>query len=59
MNLIELIKEVAAINASSRNENALADNDNNGIVDALEITNLALQENRAKQDFNQTKRYTV
>jgi hypothetical protein len=53
MNLIELIK-VAAINASSRNENALADNDNNGIVDALEITNLALQENRAKQDY-QTK----
>jgi hypothetical protein len=45
---------VAAINASSRNENALADNDNNGIVDALEITNLALQENRAKQDY-QTK----
>jgi hypothetical protein len=42
---------VAAINASSRNENALADNDNNGIVDALEITNLALQENRAKQDY--------
>jgi hypothetical protein len=47
-------KEVAAINASSRNENALADNDNNGIADALEITNLALQENRAKQDY-QTK----
>jgi hypothetical protein len=40
-------------------KNALADNDNNGIVDALEITNLALQENRAKQDFNQTKRYTA
>jgi hypothetical protein len=47
-------KKKWAINASSRNENALADNDNNGIVDALEITNLALQENRAKQDY-QTK----
>jgi hypothetical protein len=47
-------KKKWAINASSRNENALADNDNNGIADALEITNLALQENRAKQDY-QTK----
>jgi hypothetical protein len=36
----------------SRNENVLADNDNNYAVD-LEITNLAT-ENRAKQDY-QTK----
>ena len=47
-------KEVAAINASGRNENALADNNNNGIADALEVSNLALQGAKAKQEF-QTK----
>jgi hypothetical protein len=44
-------KEVAAINASARNENALADNDNNGIADALEIANLGLAGTKARQDY--------
>jgi hypothetical protein len=44
-------KEVAAINASSRNENALADNDNNGVADALEIANLGLAGTKARQDY--------
>lgn len=44
-------KEIAVIQALGRNENATADTDNSGIADALEITNLAMEENRAQQTF--------
>lgn len=44
-------KEIAVIQALSRNENATADIDNSGVADALEITNIAMEENRAQQTF--------
>ena len=44
-------KEIAVIQALSRNENATADTDNSGVADALEITNLSMEENRAQQTF--------
>jgi hypothetical protein len=44
-------KEIAVIQALSRNENATADTDNSGVADALEITNIAMEENRAQQTF--------
>jgi len=44
--------EIANINALGRNENATADTDNSGISDALEMTNLSMQQNKAKQDYN-------
>jgi hypothetical protein len=44
-------KEIANIQALSRNENATADTDNSGISDALEITNLTMQQNKADKDY--------
>jgi len=44
-------KEVAAINALSRNENATADIDNSGIADSLEVTNLMNSREKANNDF--------
>lgn len=44
-------KEIAVIQALGRNENATADTDNSGVADALEITNIAMEENRAQQTF--------
>jgi len=44
-------KEVAIINALGRNENATEDSDGSGIADALEITNLTMQQNKAAQDY--------
>jgi hypothetical protein len=44
-------KEVAAINALSRNENATADTDNSGIADSLEVTNQLINRDKAAQDF--------
>jgi hypothetical protein len=43
-------KEVAVINALARNENATADEDNSGVADALEISNMAAEESRANKD---------
>lgn len=43
-------KEIAVINALARNPEATADEDNSGVADALEITNLASEENRANKD---------
>lgn len=45
-------KEVASINALSRNENATQDLDNSGIADSLEITNLMNSREKAKNDYN-------
>lgn len=42
-------KEIAVIQALARNENATADEDNSGVADALEITNLAVQESAANK----------
>jgi len=44
-------KEVAAISALKNNENATADNDGNGIADALEVTSLMDAKSKAQQDF--------
>ena len=44
-------KEVALINALGRNENATADVDNSGVADALEITRMTSEENRAAKDY--------
>jgi hypothetical protein len=44
-------KEVAVINALSRNEGATADLDNTGVADALEITNMANEKERSDKDF--------
>jgi len=43
--------QIANINALGRNENATADVDNSGISDAIEMTNLSMQQNKAKQDY--------
>jgi hypothetical protein len=45
-------KEVASINALSRNENATQDLDNSGVADSLEVTNLMNSREKATQDFN-------
>lgn len=45
-------KEIAVIGALSRNENATADNDNSGLADALEITNMSLEETRANREHS-------
>jgi hypothetical protein len=45
-------KEVAVINALSRNENATADTDGTGVADALEITNMANEKERSDKDFS-------
>lgn len=44
-------KEIAVIQALRNNENATADNNNDGIADALQITNLTMQENKANKDY--------
>ena len=44
-------KEVALINALGRNENAAADVDESGTADALELSNLSMQQNKAAQDY--------
>ena len=44
-------KEVAAINALKNNENATADNNNDGIADALQVTNLMDAKTKAQQEF--------
>lgn len=44
-------KEVAAINALRNNENAMADTDNSGIADSLEMTNQMNAKSKANQDF--------
>lgn len=43
-------KEVALINALGRNENATEDSDSSGVADALEVTNLSMQQAKAAQD---------
>lgn len=45
-------KEVAVINASSRNENALQDENSNGLADALEVTRMANDTDLAQQKYN-------
>ena len=47
-------KEVALIQALRNNDKATADVDNSGVADALEITNQAMQQQKAQQDY-QTK----
>ena len=44
-------KEIAVINALSRNENATEDADNSGVADALEITRLSAEEQKASKEF--------
>jgi len=44
-------KEVASINALKNNENALADTDNSGIADSLELTNQMNAKSKATQDY--------
>jgi len=44
-------KEVALIQALRNNENATADLDNSGVADALEITRLTQEENKASQAY--------
>lgn len=43
-------KEVALIQAFGRNENAMADNDNSGVADALEMTKLSHEQNMADRE---------
>lgn len=45
-------KEVAVIQALGRNENATADNNGNGIADALEITNQAQAQDKIVRDHD-------
>jgi hypothetical protein len=44
-------KEIALINAYGRNENATADVDKSGVADALEITRLTGEQNKAEKDY--------
>ena len=44
-------KEVALINALGRNENAAADDDASGVADALELSNMSLQQTKAEKDY--------
>jgi hypothetical protein len=44
-------KEVALINALGRNENASADVDESGVADALELSNMSLQQTKAEKDY--------
>jgi hypothetical protein len=44
-------KEVALINALGRNENATADEDNSGVADALEMSRLTGEQNKAEKDY--------
>jgi len=45
-------KEIAVIQALGRNENATADNDNSGVADALEISKLSHEQDKASKDYN-------
>jgi hypothetical protein len=44
-------KEIAVIQALGRNENATADLDNSGTADALEMTNLSMEQTKAQRDY--------
>jgi hypothetical protein len=44
-------KEVALINSLGRNENAAADDDGSGVADALELSNMSLQQAKAEKDY--------
>jgi hypothetical protein len=44
-------KEVALINSLGRNENAAADEDSSGVADALELSNMSLQQAKAEKDY--------
>ena len=44
-------KEVALINALGRNENAAVDVDESGVADALELSNMSLQQAKAEKDY--------
>jgi hypothetical protein len=44
-------KEVALINSLGRNENAAADDDVSGVADALELSNMSLQQAKAEKDY--------
>lgn len=44
-------KEVALINAFGKNENAMADKDGDGTADALELSNLSMEESRSRRDY--------
>jgi hypothetical protein len=44
-------KEVALINALGRNENAAVDADNSGVADALEVSKLSNDQNKAAQAY--------
>jgi hypothetical protein len=44
-------KEIALIQALGRNENATADLDNSGVADALEITRMTGEQNKAEKDY--------
>lgn len=44
-------KEVALINSLGRNENAAADEDSSGVADALELSNMSLQQDKAEKDY--------
>ena len=45
-------KEVALINALGRNEQATADVDNSGVADALEVTKMTSEANKAAKDYD-------
>ena len=44
-------KEVALINSLGRNENAAVDEDSSGVADALELSNMSLQQAKAEKDY--------
>jgi hypothetical protein len=44
-------KEIAVIQALGRNENATEDLDNSGTADALEMTNLSMEQTKAQRDY--------
>jgi hypothetical protein len=44
-------KEIAVIQSLGRNENAMADEDNSGTADALELSKLTTEQNKAEKDY--------
>jgi hypothetical protein len=44
-------KEIAVIQSLGRNENAMADEDNSGIADALELSRLTGEQTKAQKDY--------
>jgi hypothetical protein len=44
-------KEIAVIQSLGRNENAMADEDNSGTADALELSKLTSEQNKAEKDY--------